>query len=1036
LRQRTVVRPLLIAAAVLAAVVPVAGAQNPGSITGRVTDAASGQPIVAAQVTVSGTNLATQTGADGQYTLRAVSPGSVEVRALRVGYVEMRQRVTVAEGQAATADFAMRSVPVSLAPVVTTATGEQRRNEVANSIASLDADKTVAERSISTIGDLLNSRAAGVQVIPGTQTGNGTRVRIRGTSSLSLSNNPIYIIDGVRVESATGSSSLSVGGSTIARTVDINPEEIENIEVVRGPSASTLYGTDAANGVIVITTKRGRVGRPEWTYYTEQTGIKDLNEYPDAYRAWRNGGTPATTSSASNAVQCFLTQSVALVNPCVQDSVTTFNLFKDSETTPYGLGYRQQHGVQLRGGVETIRYFLSGEWEDEDGVTKVPEFEKRYMAARNLSLSETQQSPNRLARGTARTNLNIMLPRNADIAVGVGYISQDIRLPTSDDSGVSGIGANVFGGPGFKYNLTAAGDTLFGWRQFTPKDIYQQTTNQAIERFIGSLSPNWRPTDWLAFRGNFGLDYGARHETQICRFANCPDVGADRLGFKRDNRTNMATYTVDVGGSGSRHFTADLLGTTTVGLQFYRNVFNRNGAEGNNLPPGATTVTAGGTKLADETSSESRTLGSFIEQNMAFRDRLFVTGALRADRNSAFGKNFGNAIYPKLAVSWVASDEAFFPTIGLLDQLRLRAAYGASGVQPGPTDAVPFYVPVTARTESGDASGAVISALGNANLKPERSTELELGVDGTFWDHRLNVELTRYDKSSKDALISRVLPPSIGTNATSRFENLGEVRNWGYEAMINARVLDGASFGWDVTLTGSRNSNKLESLGGVPEIVNSSTIRQVENYPLNGWWSRPILYAIDKDGNNIITYNADTALSEISVGPVPTFHGYSQPRNEVALTNGIDFWQRRFRLAAMVDYKGGHKQYFNTERIRCSNRNNCRAITDIHTPFEEQAAAVALREHPAATVAGYFKPADFIRLREVALTFNAPQRWANRARARDLTLTLAARNAGILWTRYPGVDPESQFGATADAGSDFQAAAPPSFFTLRLNLGF
>jgi TonB dependent receptor len=409
---------------------------------------------------------------------------------------------------------------------------------------------------------------------------------------------------------------------------------------------------------------------------------------------------------------------------------------------------------------------------------------------------------------------------------------------------------------------------------------------------------------------------------------------------------------------------------------------------------------------------------------------------LRFDRNSAFGKNLGTVMYPKLSASWVVSDETFFPATGWLNQLRLRSAYGASGVQPGPNDAVPFYIPVTARQESGDAPGTVISTLGNADLKPERSTELELGVDGTFLDNRLVVEITRYIKSSKDALVDRVLPPSVGTSATSRLENLGEVSNSGWEGLINAQLLRANSYGWDVTLSASTNRNELDSLGGVPTIVSSSTIRQVEGYPLNGWWTRKLTGWEDKDGNGIITYNADPNLSEITVTDNPEFHGYSQPRHEVALTNGIDFMSRRFRLIALVDYKGGHLQYFNTERIRCSGRNNCQGIHDPNASLFQQARAVALREHPSRTTSGYMEPADFIRLREVALTFSAPRSWARAARASDLALTAAVRNAALLWTRYGGVDPESLFGATGDAGSDFQAMAPPTFFSLRLHLGF
>jgi TonB-dependent SusC/RagA subfamily outer membrane receptor len=484
---RSVFRAVLLTASLGTLASGLAGAQEQqATITGRVTDASTTEPIASAQVSVVGTAMGASTNSEGRYTLRGVRPGVVEVRVLRVGYAERKQSVTVAAGQTSTADFAMAAVPIALAPVVTTATGEQRRVEVGNAIANVDAAKVVETSAVSTIGDVLNSRIAGVLVNGGTQTGAGIRIRIRGTSSLSLTNNPIYVIDGIRVEGATGSSSLSVGGTTASRVGDLNPEEIESIEVVRGPSAATLYGTDAANGVIVITTKKGIAGRTQWTYYTEQTAITDRNDYPTAYRAWRTGTTATTNSTPSNTVQCFLSQVAA--GTCTQDSVTSFNLHDDDETTPYGVGYRQQHGLQLRGGTESIRYFLHGEWEDEDGVTKLPEFEERYLSTRGLSLRPEQRDPNHLRRITARANLGFAPRDNVDVAVNAGYTTQDLRLPRSDDSGTAGIAANTFGGPGFKYNLNAAGDTLYGWREFTPRDVYETVTTQGIERLISSVS--------------------------------------------------------------------------------------------------------------------------------------------------------------------------------------------------------------------------------------------------------------------------------------------------------------------------------------------------------------------------------------------------------------------------------------------------------------------------------------------------------------------------------------------------------------------
>ena len=1045
MRTSKVVHILARAAFLGALASTIVAAQTPqtGTITGRVTDVANGQPVSAAQVAIVGTNVGTQATTEGVYTLRGVSPGTVELRVLRVGYAETKQTVTVNSGQTVTANIQMRAVIATLAPVVTTATGEQRRVEVGNAIAQVDAAKVVETQPISSVADLLTSRAPGVTVIPGTQTGAGVRVRIRGTSSLSLTNNPIYVIDGVRVEGSTGSSTVSVGGTTPSRVGDLNPEEIENIEIVRGPSASTLYGTDAANGVIVITTKRGVAGRTQWTYYTEQAALTDRNNYPTAFRGWRTGTTSTTNSTVSNTVQCFLSQVAS--GACTQDSVTSFNLADDRDATPFGVGYRQQHGLQLRGGSETIRYFAHGEYEDEDGVTKVPKFEEQYMATRKLSLLPNQQSPNHLTKMTARTNLNVNLSRNADLAINAGYISQDLRLPQSDDAGTLGIAANIYGGPGYKYNRNAAGDTLYGWREYTPRDIYHSETRQGIERLITSANMNWRPQEWLAVRSNGGVDYINRTDTQLCRFANCPNIGDTRQGFKEDNRSNFFTYSFSTAATATHRLGEALESKTTAGVQYGRILLDRNGAFGKFLAPGTVTLSEAGQQEVEESTTESRTLGGYVEQTFAYHDRLFVTGAVRSDRNSAFGADFKTVFYPKLAVSWVVSDETFFPRPDFLNQLRLRTAYGASGVQPGTTDAVQFYSATKGRYqgESADYTGVVFTALGNRELKPERSTELELGVDGTFWNSRLNTEITFYNKASKDALVERVLAPSIGTGNTVRFENLGEVRNRGWEVLVNGRIIQRRAFGWDVTLNGSTNDNELVSLGGLPNIVLSSTLQNREGYPLNGWWSRRLVSYEDKNKDGIISGAGCAALTknngpqcEIVVTDTNVFNGFSSPKREAAFSSGIDLLNGRVRLSGMLDYKGGHKIYNNTERIRCASRFNCAGLVSPKASLFDQARTVLVREHPSRSVAGFLEDGDFVRFRELSLSYTVPEAWVGRyLRGRSAVASASVRNIGVLWTKYTGVDPEA-FGTTGDAPSSFQAFAPPTYFSFRINLGF
>src|SRR5258706_12660050 len=291
-------------AALLVCAVSVAGAQQ-GTVGGVVKDETSGSPIAAARVAAVGTAIFGQTKGSGHYVLAGLSPGQVTLRVSAIGYGAVTQLVTVAGGEVTAQDFTLKLQPYSLDEIVVTATGEQAKREVGNVINSIRADSLVQTRPIANMNDLLSAKAPGVDVLAGNLTGAGSRVRIRGTNSLSLNNEPLYIIDGVRMTADNNSSSIGIGGTNPSRINDINPEEIESIDVVKGPSAAALYGTAASTGVIIIKTKRGRPGPAQRTPYAQQGFITDQNTYPDAYRGWR---TTPTASTPPHAVQCFLTQ--------------------------------------------------------------------------------------------------------------------------------------------------------------------------------------------------------------------------------------------------------------------------------------------------------------------------------------------------------------------------------------------------------------------------------------------------------------------------------------------------------------------------------------------------------------------------------------------------------------------------------------------------------------------------------------------------------------------------------------------------------
>jgi len=1025
---RRALHSFLALGALLAGAAIAAPAQQ-GAVAGRVTDQASGQPLAGARVVIVATSLITQTNADGRYTVSNVPAGEATVRVSAVGYGAVSRAVRVSPGETAMADVALGLAPYSLEEVVVTSTGDQAKKEVGNAITTIRADSLVRTRPITNMNDLLVAKVAGVQVLPSPLTGGGARVRIRGTTSLSLSNEPVYIIDGIRMESAVGSSSIGIGGTLPSRVNDINPDEIESLEVVRGPSASTLYGTDAANGVIVIKTKHGDPGPARWSLHTEAGIINDHNTWPTAYRGWRTGTTPPTNSLPTNGVQCILTNTVrAPIDPlfCRQDSVSAFNLFQDPDASALGTGYRGQVGLQVSGGADAARYFVSGEWDDERGLLRMPPvFYSKLVAARQVSeIPYEQYRPNARKHASLRANVNANLSPRLDAAISTAFITSTQRLPQTDNN-TTGLLSNGFGGPGNKNN------GRLGYRLYTPDQFFSETVNQDINRFIGSGALHWRPTTWLAGRVVGGIDYTGRLDADLCRRDECAPIDSVAItGNKTDNRTYFYDYTLNADATATFQVSPTVESKTTVGGQFVKTVFDRNGAFSYNLPPGATQVGAGAVPLVGSSRQEAKTIGAFVQQQFGIRDRLFVTAALRTDNNSAFGTNSKAVYYPKASVSWVVSDEPFFPKWSWVNSVRLRGALGFSGNHPGTTDALRFFAPKAANVDGADLASLVDSAIGNPNLKPERAREIEVGGEATVLNSRLHLDFTYYNKRTKDALIARTVAPSVGSGNVTRFENLGAVVNRGVEFLVDAQLLEKASFGWDAALSGSHNTNFIADMGGVPPII-GTTIQERQGYPIDGYWQRAYTYS-DADGNGIITKN------EIQVADSATFVGYSQPRWEVTLTNGIDLFNRKVRIVGMFDLKAGHYLLNGTDRIRCQSRNNCRGLVDPAAPLWEQARVVALRESGTTTQWGFMEKADFVRLREASITYELPGEWARAMRASRVSVTVAGRN---LWkaTGYSGVDPESNYissAASTGAVNDFQTQPPPTYWTFRLNVDF
>jgi TonB-linked SusC/RagA family outer membrane protein len=1008
-------------------------AQPSGGIAGRVTDATSSQPVPVARLQLTQSGQIVTAGQDGRYAFRGLAAGSYEVRVIAVGYQSQKRTVTVAAGATETADFSLVAVPFTLEEIVTTAVGEQRRLELGTTVGTIRADSLTAFAPVTSMASLLQARSAGVTILPSAGTsGAGTRIRIRGANSPSLSNEPLLYVDGVKVNANAGSSSLATGGQAPSRLNDLNPDEIESIEIVKGPSAATLYGTEAANGVIRITTKRGKAGPASWSVYGEAGRLSDPNQYPDNFRSMGRTITAGVPGGAART--CLLTQIAAAV--CTQDSLVSFNPLETAGVTPISTGHRQQVGASVSGGSDLAQYFIAGEYEGETGTFKLPlGEERRLLAARGITeLPGTTHRPNALKKISTRANLSLHPASTVDINTSVGYVSSDTRLPQNDNNVLGMLPSGYFG-------LANVSDTAGngGWGFFAPGEIFSLYRNQNVQRFTGSATNNWRPFSWLSSRATVGFDIGNRTDITFDPTGQGPAFGTTPLGTKIDNRTQLKTYTVDASATASFGITGSLRSRTTVGGQYVKDVFFQNLASGQRLAGGSNDIDGAGILTAGQTTVTTVKVGGLIEQQFNMKDRLFLTGAVRVDDNSAFGTDFNTVVFPKAGLSYIISDEEYFPKIGFLNLLRIRAAYGTSGRQPNAADALTFLAP-TASAVAGTSTPAVtFGGLGLAGLKPERSSEIELGLDAQLFSDRLNLEVTYFSQKTNDALIGRILAPSLGasdvfTPNTRRIENLGRLSSRGIEVSINTRLIDGPSFGWEIMASGSALSNKLVELGeGIPPVINGIQ-RHTPGYPLGGFWERPITAFSDANGDGILE------LSEITIGDTAVFVGSPTPTREAALASTMSLFNGRVRLYGLLDYKGGHVQYNLTEVFRCTaTGNNCRAMHDRTTPLDQQARAVARRFGPGNSNVGFIEDGEFLKLREVSITYTASSRIAGLFGARALTVTGAGRNL-LTWSGYTGVDPEvNGLGQNAFNGfgvNDFLTQPPIRTFLLRVNLGF
>jgi TonB-linked SusC/RagA family outer membrane protein len=953
-------------------------AQTGGVVAGVVVDARTQRPLAAAQVGIEGRAVGTTTNEDGQFRLTNVPGTQVNLVVRRVGYRGLTETVAVGRTDVR---IALVDAPRLLEQVVVTGTAEPvERRALGHAVTTVDAASVQQTAPANNTASLINGRAPGVVMVGGSGAiGSSPRFRIRGASSLSLSDQPLVYIDGVRMANdiSTGPNTQFFGSAVVSRLNDINPDDIESIEVIKGPAAATLYGTEANNGVIQIITKRGRAGRTTFTLDT-RAGANWFNDAQEriGYTINRNP----------------VTQQLQRWSAVEQEDARGTPLFKTGRT--------QQYNLSLNGGSEQVRYFLSSGYENTTGI----------------------EPTNDLWRYSGRANVTIAPTRTLDITTSVGITQQNIHLPLEAGGGMWF--SAYFG----QAPNTAADSLRRGFVSAPPEAFWNAFENyQRVSRTTSSITLNHRPLEWFTHRLIAGYDQTGednvgltqRMGPELRQFFTSP---VDQQGGKLSRRRELSVASVDYGATARAGLGRNIVATTSGGAQFFRRNTYALAARGEGFATsGLSVVDASPVTFGGEAFSSNSTLGFYAQEQLSFGDRLYLTAGLRVDDNSAFGSNFSWVQYPKFAASYVVSEEPWF-NMGFLNTFKLRAAYGESGQQPATFSALRTYSAIT----GGDGgSGVTPNSLGNPDLKPERGKEVEVGFDASGLNDRVSLEFSAYRRNTEDAILSAPVAPSTGF-AGNRFTNIGLIRTQGLELQARVTALQRENLGLDMTLNLSRNDNEIRDLGG-PEFIGSGNIRQQVGYPVGGYWDLRVVSAeftadgrttnaMCDDGKGGVTpcLNANGSAAAPRV-----FYGRTDPANEGSFSSTLTLF-KRFRVYGLVDWKTGQTQFNNNIRARCQIFRLC---PENFAPLDYDPVLIAQYDSPNILRNFVYGDASFAKLRELSLSYSLPSAIAGRLGASGGALTVSGRNLHT-WTKWGGVDPEAFFVVEQFARLE-QAQVPP-----------
>lgn len=951
-----------------------------GEIRGVVTASGTLEPVGSADVVVVGTTLATFTDRQGRFAMSRVPAGSQQVEVRSVGYRTGTREVNVIASEVAEVQIELEASAVSLDEIVVTGVGAPtERRRLGQTISTVNAEQ-LASAPVATVADALQGRVAGVSGFGGGETGQGSMLVLRGAASLTQGTEPLIYVDGVRMDNRSDRTGMIVTDPLN----DINPQDIERIEVLKGAAAATLFGTEASNGVIQIFTKRGAGGPPVYSLQAEYHAFSiDENRLPTNY------GFDSSTGQL-------------LSNRPGDDFLET--------------GQHQNYNLSVRGGSETARYSVSGRFMTEDGF--IPK-----NTTDNVSL---------------RTNLDFQQSDRLSTGLAMSWTRSTLTAPQP----TWGIFAEFL----LANPANASESRPYGEQDFTVRGVL--------------ADENERISSNLALSGTIDFQWASGLQSKLTAGYNTVDEreerfrpegsGLDARGLRSVDNSHAYTISVDASTSWEQAFGERLTSTLVIGGQSFWEGIESSGAEVQDFPsPTLRTLSAGTTPASpSETYSEVINAGLFAQEQIGLDNRLFLTLGLRVDGNSAFGDDFGFETYPKAGLSWTVSDHDFW-NIDPIETFRLRAAFGTAGLQPGAFDAERIWDAETA----ADNNGIVLpNNLGNPELKPERSTEREIGFEAGLLGDRVGVDFVYYNQTTTDLLLDLTPAPSLGFLEPQLF-NVGELASQGIEVALNVAAIQRPGFRWTLNAALGTVDQEIVDLGGAPAYPVG--VRRNRGWIREGFSPGALISEVQDPAQPYMTTVPIEELTDVSQ-IIPNlleaadgsdslvYMGNALPTWTLNLGSAIDIGTR-FHIRSVFAGAGGFMMHDETDMVRTtvgvSERGaRVRAVlADPTSSLEERRAAVDDygRAHPAIP-AGFIHDGKYLRMTELSLTYDLADTFTQRMGLRSGSITLGARNLFTLSPYDRIADPGAGWHTNdasllSGANVDYFRAPLPRRFVLMIN---